>query len=32
MLAEEHFEFRGGESAGRQSRDERLEDRERAAS
>lgn len=32
MLAEEHFEFRGGESPGRQSRDERREDRERAAS
>jgi hypothetical protein len=32
MLAEEHFEFRGGESQGRTARDERREDHERAAS
>jgi hypothetical protein len=32
MLAEEHFEFRGGETPGRQDRNERLEDQQVAPS
>jgi hypothetical protein len=32
MLAEEHFDFRGGEAPGRRARDERREDREAAGS
>jgi hypothetical protein len=28
MLAEEHFEFRGGDAPGRRARDERREDRQ----
>ena len=32
MLAEEHFEFRGGEATGRMARDERREDRQAARS
>lgn len=32
MLAEDHFEFRGGETPGRAARDERLDDRQAAPS